>query len=918
MAHTRTLQCALALLAGCIIGYNYPNPGNRAVRALLPDEPGEALRWYAERHAGREGGYIPTEHVMKERIKIRQGLYGGLGKSRTVSWVELGPDNIGGRTRALLIDPSSSTTLYAASVGGGVWKSGVGGASWTNTTDALGNIAFTCLAMAPGGDVSTRTIYGGTGEGYYNADAIRGAGLFRTTNSGASWSQVATGAAMSYYINKVVVDPNDANYVYVATNSGLFRSTNGGTSFATIGGFATRVQDLALHPTATDTLYVAVNSSGVYKSANIKAATPAFSLVRSNTNQQRIEIALSDLKPSVLYAVFTNSSGQPIFIERSGDGGVTWVTGTIPTNSDPVLTSYMNGQGWYDNTLGVNPADELTIYVGGVDTYKSSNGGSTWSMMTSWRNYLTPYVHADHHDIVFLNGSTFYLVNDGGVFRTTDAGVTWSDVNAGYNVTQFYYGALSASGSMFIAGAQDNGTLLSTGSSSWSTINGGDGGASLISHTNSNYCYASYVRGYFYRSTNGGASFTSVNPPSAGTTAYEFIAPAEMSQSNSSTLFIAGTSVYRSTANGSSWTSIYTIPSSRRCTAIGLSVTADTIMIGTSGPAVYRTTNAGTAWAAVTPSGLAGTVTDAEVCFSNPNVAYVTVSGYGTGGHVYRTTNLGSASPTWTDISGSLPALPCMCVVTNRANADHLLVGTDAGVFESTDGGASWSAANTGLAGAVSVEDLDTRYDGSVMASTHGRGAFFSGGPLPVELAAFTLARVRNGTLLQWRTATESNNLGFDVQRRDGAEWRSIGFVPGAGTSSAPRTYAHFDASPALPGTTYRLKQLDRDGKISYSPERAIAAAPEVPNAIDLRLYPAPARAGAIVNVCFNAAEPAAAMLVVLDAVGRRMAAHTVPTGLAGTALFALPTAGLAPGRYTVVLTQRSGVQTAPLIITAR
>ena len=88
--------------------------------------------------------------------------------------------------------------------------------------------------MAPGGTTTTRTIYAGTGEGFSNIDAIRGAGLYTTTNSGASWTQIATGAAMSYYINRIVVDPTDANYVYVATNDGLFRSTNGGTSWTAL------------------------------------------------------------------------------------------------------------------------------------------------------------------------------------------------------------------------------------------------------------------------------------------------------------------------------------------------------------------------------------------------------------------------------------------------------------------------------------------------------------------------------------------------------------------------------------------------------------------------------------------------------------------------------------------------------------
>jgi len=862
------------------------------------DHPLESIRFYVQRHAGSETGFIPTQHVLDEVAKARKGVY-GFRKTAAPSWSDIGPNNVGGRTRALLIDPASSSVLYAAAVGGGVWKSTNSGSSWTSTTDNLGNIAFTCLAIAPGGSLGSQTIYAGTGEGYYNIDAIRGAGLYRTTNSGTTWTQIATGSAMSYYINKIVVDPTNSNYIFVATNNGLFRSTNGGTSFSSIGSFSNLVQDLAIHPTSPDTLYVAVTSTGIFKSTNAKSATRILTSIISQSGQERIEIALSSLKPAVLYAVFANTGGEPAYIGRSGNGGTTWLTGTtIPTNNDGYLSSYMNTQGWYDNTLGINPSDELTIYVAGVDAYKSSDGGSTWSKMTSWRTYTAPYVHADNHDIVFESGSTFYLVNDGGIFKTTNSGSSWASINSGYNVTQFYYGGLSNNATNVIGGAQDNGTLLYTGSSSWTSIHGGDGGASLISHTNSSEMYASYVFGYFEHSTNSGSTWSDISLNSAGnSSSFLFIAPAEMSQSNSSTLFIGGDHLYRSTNKGANWFSIYNNPG--LISAIGLSLTADTIVVGTSSGGVYRTTNGGSNWATTTPSGI-GYVTSAAVSFTNPNVAYVTSSGYSSGGHVYRTTNLGVASPSWTDVSGSLPSLPGLSVVIDRGDANHVFVGTDAGVFETTNGGSSWAFASSGMASAASVEDLDLTYGGHLLAATHGRGMFFSNNALPIEMSTFAAVRSGKHVQLRWSTISEMNNYGFHIQRKlSGTNtWYEIGFVRGAGTSNIPHHYIFVDEQSLEQESLYRLRQIDRDGATTYSSESRVGA---LASSISLDIFPNPWRIGEACSVKVFVANPTDMRLLVFDSRGRIVQESLYPMTSSSTVELSLQTALYSPGMYLVL-----------------
>jgi hypothetical protein len=860
-----------------------------------PDMPGAAMQYYIMRHSGNPRGIIPTEYILAERQRFLKS--GGMGKNTAVNWTELGPDNIGGRTRGLLIDPSSPSILYAAAVGGGVWKSVNTGGSWSSTTDNLGNIAFCCLAMAPGGTTTTRTIYAGTGEGFSNIDAIRGAGLYKSTNSGTSWTQIATGAAMSYYINRIVVDPTDANYVYVATNSGLFRSTNGGTSFSSIGTFANDVQDLAIHPTATDTLYVAVYANGVYKSADARATTPAFTQIRTHSGQTRTEIALSPSKPSVLYACFANASFEPAFIEGSGNGGVDWIAGSIPTNTDGALSSYMNTQGWYDNTIAVNPGNELLIYVGGVDSYKSSNGGATWGKMSSWQTLAAPYVHADIHDMQFQNDSTFYILCDGGVFRTANWGGSWTALNSGYNVTQFYYGSIANTGTVYIGGTQDNGTLKSTGGSTWTSIHGGDGGASIISHANSANMFCAYVFGALYYSTNSGSSWSTRSPPSAGGSNYLFIAPAEQSPSTAATIVTGGWRVYRTTNSGSNWTNLYSIPSGGGLvSAIAISLTDDTLLVGTTAGKLYRSTNSGTAWADIGPGGL-GYVTDAEIALSNGNAAYITVSGYGSGGHVFKTTDLGAATPVWTDISSALPALPVLSVAINRYDPAHLLIGSDAGVFESTNSGSAWVTVNGGFASAASVEDIDVRYDGTAIAFTHGRGAYVTTSALPIELASFEAHRNGDAVALAWRTFSEENSYEFVVQRDEGSGWHALASIPAAGASDKTQYYAWRDHAAPATALRYRLLQRDRDGASHLLPVRDVPALAAAPPMI---LYPNPANAGQAVLLRLERAPDTDAVIAIADATGRVVSRTGIAGRGNGGADLTLPVESLRPGVYYV------------------
>lgn len=457
------------------------------------------------------------------------------------AWQSLGPANQGGRTRALLVDPNDPNLMYAGGVAGGVWKSTDAGASWTTTTDLqMPNIAIASLVFDP---LNSSIIYAGTGEGMFNSDAVRGAGVFRSTDAGLTWTQLAsTTTADFHYVNGLAVSPRNTQRIFAATRTGLYRTTDGGTSWTQLVS-ATSVNgctQVALQQLGA-TGYVFA-SCGNFAQGTIYRAddddTSTFSSVLSNAGQGRSAIAIAPSLESTVYvmAASTTTGGTGIHglhaVYRStsnGDpGSFTTQTngkGTGTTVSDrlgralltnPVYafladcgfgsTAFFN-QGWYDNVIAVDPVDPNRVWAGGIDLFRSDNGGATWGLAGYWwfSKGDPNYHHADQHGIVFhpqYDGTTnkvMFSASDGGVERIDDAravthtslaaicgtptagAAPWTDRNAGYVTTQFYDGAAYPNGATYFGGLQDNGTQRgSTASPAWSILTGGDGGYTAV------------------------------------------------------------------------------------------------------------------------------------------------------------------------------------------------------------------------------------------------------------------------------------------------------------------------------------------------------------------------------------------------------------------------------------------------------
>ncbi|MGZ8537181.1 MAG: WD40/YVTN/BNR-like repeat-containing protein, partial [Flavisolibacter sp.] len=477
-------------------------------------------------------GYVPRERlIMAEQKAARMAMQSRDMEMASLSWTERGPNNMGGRSRAIMIDINdiSGNTVFIGSVGGGLWKTTnfkAATPTWNQIASISANLAITSLAQDP---LTPNTMYAGTGEGYNNVDAIRGLGIYKSTDGGTNWSFIAnttaggTNVADFNYVQKILVYSN--GNVYVAATSlncnrgGIMRSTNGGTSWSRVIGFYDGMGTCAgafdfgaydIEMASNGDLYAAVRDySNVADNSAMTIDTSRGKIFRSpagatvgnvgtwtnitpapvaNSYWQRIELAVSGVNPNTVFAIMQGTGNGVSGIRVSTNAGTSW------TNRDNATlwcdqgfagsTDFSRGQAWYDLLIAAKPDNDNTIFVGGVDIMKSTNGGATWNQNTQWADGCAtlPNIHADNHNLVHFPGSPneFIIVNDGGIYYSNDNGVSYSNKSVGYRTIQYYSTAIhpSSGSNYMLAGAQDNGTqsFSAAGLGAGLSVTGGDGG----------------------------------------------------------------------------------------------------------------------------------------------------------------------------------------------------------------------------------------------------------------------------------------------------------------------------------------------------------------------------------------------------------------------------------------------------------
>lgn len=361
----------------------------RAAGYAKPDQPDK----FAQLHRllrTADGDFEPRyaasyriDEMKKAGILDRYGrsaVRSGFRKANALlPWVERGPANFSGRTRGLIVDPDDPTdsTWFAGSVGGGIWKTTDAGRTWENKTPDLPNLATSVLAYA----VSNPDImYAGTGEGFFNADAIQGDGIWKSTDHGDTWFQLASTVAVNQSdrafenVNRIVVSPTNPDIVIAATNEGIYKSVNGGTSWTQVyDAGSSRVQQIVQSQVSFDTLYATVNGSGVFKSTN--GGDNWYKSSNGIAAGSRFEMATAPSNNARLFVAAENGSNSDLYM--SDNHGITWAIVAEQGGAGP---NWLGAQGWYDNTIAVHPYNDSTVFVGGINLWKidvKSGGGTT-------------------------------------------------------------------------------------------------------------------------------------------------------------------------------------------------------------------------------------------------------------------------------------------------------------------------------------------------------------------------------------------------------------------------------------------------------------------------------------------------------------------------------------------------------------
>lgn len=675
-------------------------------------------------------------------------------------WVSRGPQNCGGRTMGLLIDPMDTNILYAGAETGGVWKSTDGGMTWSPLKDFMQNLDISTMVMDP---LDHNTIYVGTGV----ENAIPGAGVFKTIDAGLTWEQL-TFTQNWQYVFKLAIQPGNSSVLLSTNPDGIWRSTDAGISWTNV--YSTTIgspQILAFDPGDVTHTHVvsqtAASSDGIhyylqllYSSDAGQNWTASHSMPEQVTDLRGIAVAWGPT--GTVYVdvgqPFGSSVGE---LWRSTDSGDHY--------------SRISAQGVTDCTVRcavwVSPSNPNIVVVGGVDNWRSTDGGATFpagGKLSDWQNgALSNEPHADTH--WFANDpntpNKFYVCNDGGIYRTNDITTasansnSWTNLNASYQVTQFYGGAgiaVPSSYSPLIGGTQDNGTLRvsigdefspayrpATSADEW---DGGDGGYVAIDYKNANYmyCEANYME--MARSTDGGELGTKQDITDGLTfgspAAAQLIAPFIMDPTDTNTLLAGGWNLWRTTSASfptPSWSAIRSAGTGA-ITAIAVAKTDPaTIWIGQAQGEIQKTINGNVSspdWSDIDNNGSVNPLPGRGILRilidpADSNLVYVALGGYSIGSpspqNLWRTTDGGF---NWTAVSGSgataLPTVPISTIVRHPRNQRVLYAGTDIGIYESDDGGATWSTSQEGPADVVVSELSFVAGSELLIAATYGRG----------------------------------------------------------------------------------------------------------------------------------------------------------------------------------------------------
>jgi len=687
----------------------------------------------------------------------------------------IGPAVRSGRIADVAIDPTDQSTWYVAAASGNVWKTTNSGTTWTPIFDQYGSYSIGTVTVDPN---NPKVLWLGTGENNAQRSVSYGDGVYKSTDGGKTWTN--TGLEASNHIGNIVVDPRDSDVVYVAAQGplwspgggrGLYKTTDGGKTWERVLHVSanTGISDVALDPERPDILYATSyqrrrhvgilvaggSESRIYKSTDGGQTWNEIMDGIPNGPLGRIGVAVSPIKPNVLYATVAASRGRDGFF-RSDDRGESWEKQSNYVSIDPQ----------YYQEIFPDPHTFDRVYVMDLFMQVSHDGGKTFERVPS------EHKHVDNHALAFDPNDSDYLLsgNDGGLYESWDDGQTWKFVS-NLPVTQFYRVAVDNAKPFYnvYGGTQDNGTMGGPSqtqtehgirNSDWTHINGGDGFGVDIDPENPNIVYAMSQYGELvrYDKKTGESVNIQPQPPADGDALrWHWNSPLTISPHSNTRLYYAANRLFRSNDRGNSWTPIspdltreivrnerplmdrvwspdavrknqYTSPYG---TIVSLDVSPleeDLIYVGTDDGLIQVTENGGDSWREIRSFPDVPDTTylvDVVASRHDPNTVFALFNNHKEGDYqpyVLKSTDRGR---NWTSITANLPEdEPVWSLVQDHEDEDLLFLGAEFGVYTSLNGGEKWIEL-TGNVPTIQFRDLAIqRREDDLVGATFGRGFY--------------------------------------------------------------------------------------------------------------------------------------------------------------------------------------------------
>ena len=709
--------------------------------------PGARLKALAQREAlSREQQRIATRRVQAAAVLGRDTV---AAAAVTPSWTSIGPQPAqtiftpipagnSGRATAIAIDPTVPTTVYLGTADGGVWKSTDAGGHWLELTDTQPSLAVGSLTLDPS---DPQTIYVGTGEANFSGDSYFGAGVLKSIDGGATWITLA--GLPSDHVAAVAISPVNRNLLLVCGDSGVWRGTQVTATthdWVNVLGrqnFQFGICNSAFFdPRNPNIAYAAFGSNysdfpvvGIFRSSDAGQTWAPLNGTAPNmlpAGSGRLRLVMDPSNSATLYVAVAAPypAKSPAGLYKSVDAGLNWTPLTSPVAGQPAECC-----DWYGDLLAVSPANPKLLYAGAGSLVQSLDGGVSWTAVGGYEQPagLGDPVHPDQHAIAFTpGGATMYLANDGGIYKATAPGaaMNWQSLNTTLSTIQFYAGVAIDPRNLqrTLAGTQDNGSLLYTGSLRWNgTFTCGDGGYALFDYLNSQTMYiaCSAAQGVFKSVDGGNTWFRAATGIDFSEYAY-WTPPLAMDPSNPQVLYYGADHTYQSIDGGMSWQNI----SGSLGLHIGPIATIavaptdpNTVYVGRPGNAVDVTSNA-LAGAAIAWTETTATPMPWQIAVDPRDAASAVLLSFWS---VARTTDRGA---TWTDTGGNLPQVFSSAILIDPDLLNTYYVANDVGVFYSVDAGQGWQVLGQGLPNVVATGLALDPGSRTLRAVTHGRGAW--------------------------------------------------------------------------------------------------------------------------------------------------------------------------------------------------